>query len=319
VSGLTCRIAMLRKISEALPFLKPRWWESEDSMFNSTILDVAVGLIFSFLAISFAVSAIVEALASIMKWRSRTLLSGIKELLSDPQFNGLALDIYNHALVNPRDSGLAKQEQDLRSLPAYIDPAQFAEALIDITKITEDSPEKIKFSIDANIKNRQLNLLLKGIVDRSAGDLGKIRDQLASWFDNGMDRISGVYKRKTQLWSFMIALILTGLFNVSAISIGNALWQRPMLARTIAPMASLTPVDAVKQLEELDVPIGWTQAKVSSLWSWKGLQTFLGWLITAVATLFGAPFWFDTLERVVRLKGSGPSPAEKRSDSGAAA
>jgi hypothetical protein len=45
----------------------------------------------------------------------------------------------------------------------------------------------------------------------------------------------------------------------------------------------------------------------------------VGWLITAVATLFGAPFWFDALERVVRLKGSGPSPAEKRAHMGAAA
>jgi hypothetical protein len=34
----------------------------------------------------------------------------------------------------------------------------------------------------------------------------------------------------------------------------------------------------------------------------------LGWLITAAGTMFGAPFWFDTLQRVVRLKSSGPKP-----------
>jgi hypothetical protein len=37
----------------------------------------------------------------------------------------------------------------------------------------------------------------------------------------------------------------------------------------------------------------------------------LGWLITAVAALFGAPFWFDALQSIIRLKGAGPSPDEK--------
>jgi hypothetical protein len=42
-------------------------------------------------------------------------------------------------------------------------------------------------------------------------------------------------------------------------------------------------------------------------------------IVEAIATLFGAPFWFDALERIVRLKGSGPSPEEKkRAGTGAA-
>jgi hypothetical protein len=37
-----------------------------------------------------------------------------------------------------------------------------------------------------------------------------------------------------------------------------------------------------------------------------------GWLVTALATLFGAPFWFDVLQSVTRLKGAGPSPMERK-------
>jgi hypothetical protein len=85
------------------------------------------------------------------------------------------------------------------------------------------------------------------------------------------------------------------------------------------PRADVNLVQALKQLECLDVPIGWTAARFKNLWSLGGLETLLGWLITAVATLFGAPFWFDALEQIIRLKGSGPSPAEKRSGTGAAA
>ena len=30
-----------------------------------------------------------------------------------------------------------------------------------------------------------------------------------------------------------------------------------------------------------------------------------GWIITALSTLFGAPFWFDALQKFVQLRGAG--------------
>ena len=36
------------------------------------------------------------------------------------------------------------------------------------------------------------------------------------------------------------------------------------------------------------------------------LGVFAGWLITAVAATLGAPFWFDLLSKLVKLRGSGP-------------
>jgi hypothetical protein len=286
-------------------------------MLGSTVLDVAIGLIFTFLAISLAVSAIVEAIASAMKWRASTLLQGIKDLLNDPNFDGLARSIYNHALVNPQDSGTAKTEKALKNPPAYMDPRLFADALVDVAKITQDSPDKIKLAIDTNIKDEQLNCLLKGFVDQTAGDLGKMRDNIAAWFDNSMDRVGGVYKRKTQLWSFAIALIIAAALNVSAVGVGEALWLQPMLARTIGPTTGLNPGAALALLETLGFPIGWSDAAFRNLQTWNGLEMLAGWLITATATLFGAPFWFDMLEQFVRVKGSGPSPAEKRTGAGA--
>jgi hypothetical protein len=35
----------------------------------------------------------------------------------------------------------------------------------------------------------------------------------------------------------------------------------------------------------------------------------LGWIIAAGAALFGAPFWFDVLQRFVQLRGTGRPPA----------
>ena len=36
--------------------------------------------------------------------------------------------------------------------------------------------------------------------------------------------------------------------------------------------------------------------------------SIVGWLLTASASLFGAPFWFDLLKMIVRLRGTGTKP-----------
>jgi len=171
----------------------------------------------------------------------------------------------------------------------------------------------MKSAIDSKIKNRQLNNLLNGIIDRTSGDLGRVRDELARWFDNGMDRVSGAYKRKTQAWSFVIALITIAILNVSAIDVGRALWQQPIISRTIAANPNQTLAQALKQLDELGntgIPIGWTEANRVTFRSTRGIWTVVGWVVTAIATLFGAPFWFDLLKKFVNLRQTGLPPDE---------
>src|SRR5258708_1005289 len=195
-------------------------------------------------------------------------------------------------------------------------PRQFAEALMDILKIGGDSPEDIKNNMSSKVGDVQLNALLAGIVDRSGGDPAKIREGVAEWFENGMDRLSGAYKRRTQVWCFVLALVIAVAMNVSALNVARELWMRPMLARAIGATPNPKPIDAVRQLEMLGVPIGWTTTRLRELEGLAGLQALLGWFITAAATLFGAPFWFDALEAIVRVRGTGPSPDEKRSATG---
>jgi hypothetical protein len=62
----------------------------------------------------------------------------------------------------------------------------------------------------------------------------------------------------------------------------------------------------LKTLEALDLPIGWHREDLKDF-TGGGLPLLAliaGWLIVAVATLFGAPFWFDALQRIIRIKGS---------------
>jgi hypothetical protein len=136
-----------------------------------------------------------------------------------------------------------------------------------------------------------------------------------------MDRLSGAYKRWTQLWCFAIALLLAVSLNVSTLHVARALWHQPMAVK----MSGLgegdalpTPLQALQALDELALPIGWTRLDVAAERPVDWLARIAGWIITAVATLFGAPFWFDALQRIARLKGAGPSPADKVTGTAAA-
>jgi hypothetical protein len=323
-------------------------------VFGSTVLDVAAGIIFGFLAISLFTSAAVEAINSVLNTRVKNLQTGIMALVNDPNFTGLAKQLYAHALISPLGPGGA---DPLKNAPAYIDKTQFAEALLDITGLSAATPDvaaqapavqaaaELKARVDAlsaqagNV-DPQLKQLLQGMVMRCGGDVSRLKNDLANWFDNGMDRLSGKFKRRTQWMTFVIALITAFVVNLDTIRIGTLLWEQPALAEklrlaSIKPPSDPTTVDqavatgeeaiaVIDKMTQDGLPVGWAPGHFLDIQDnpghWEALwvappslwyRSVLGWFITAVAALFGAPFWFDALQSVVRLKGAGPSPDEK--------
>jgi hypothetical protein len=324
-------------------------------MFSSTVLDLAIGLVFCFLTVSLTTGTVVETISSMIKWRSKTLLSGIQQLLNDTDMTGLAGKLYAHAAINPLGPGVGNPKSNM---PAYIDRQLFAKAMMDITGISfqvaaaaggagdsaaaRPSLAALHNQVDTALKaipNQQIQQFLTGIIDRSYGDAEKMKTELSEWFDHAMDRVSGVYKRWTQWVGFVVALLLAAAFNIDAIGVARTLWEQPAVAETFKANKELKAADAIEQLNKA-IPIGWpngfgkkvtvqhsadgkTSSKIEafdSLFSgpdwWLAL---LGWVITALTTLFGAPFWFDLLQTLIRLKGTGPSPKEKVEGKGAAA
>jgi hypothetical protein len=315
-------------------------------MFGSAVLDPAIGLIFTFLAVSLAASAVTESISSLLKLRSKTLKRGIKDLLNDKSngLRGLALEIYNHPLVNPRADGTATELKSppSRKMPSYIDPRDFAQALMDVIGIADKfGPNSIMIEVE-KIHDDQLRKFLTGIVDRAQGNLSAISESIAHWFDSAMTRVSGAYKRWSQLVSFLVAVLLVIALNISAIHVGERLWKQQIDTAKIGQIkaeditnkdAAVTILKKLDQIEELAPAIGWqTPASfrkfwMEDLWSKEAAGSIaldawsriIGWLITAQATLFGAAFWFDMLQQFVRLKGSWPSPAERAQGKAAAA
>jgi hypothetical protein len=263
-------------------------------MLNSTVLEVAIGLVLCFASVSLIVSSISEAISSALNLRARNLLAGVKALLNDPSFNGLALDLYNHALVNPRSNGTATgANASLKCIPSYINSVHFASGLIDALQRANWGKDDALTTGISEVKDDQIRKMLEGMAARASGDVQKFHAELASWFDAGMARVAGVYKRKTQLICFIIAFLIAAVFNVDAI-----------YAAHFDSLANAP--DAIKNLHAL--PIGWVSRPTSFL---EYSITVIGWSITASATLFGAPFWFDTLQKFVQLRGTGDKPIAK--------
>jgi hypothetical protein len=273
-------------------------------MLGSTVLEVAIGLTFCYGTVALIVTTVQEALASLFRLRANTLLAGVKSMLNDPHFSGLARAVYAHPLVNPHTDGNAVDERGLSSRPSYIEPAHFAIALVDSLWKTPGDFIQLRSAIET-IPDQQLRAAMLSMVSR-ARDLQQFQDMLAGWFDNAMARMSGAYKRKQMLISLLIALLLSILFNIDSIHLFRTLWQQPGLAAHLkdAPTA-LDPavIDALMAL-----PIGWT--KFPPVLNADFALQVSGWLITATTALFGAPFWFDLMQRVVRMRATGAKPDE---------
>lgn len=85
-----------------------------------------------------------------------------------------------------------------------------------------------------------LKSLLLGIEESvKEGDLiiAKVRTNIETWYNNSMDHLTGIYKRKTQLTSFIAGLFLALLLNVDSITVATQMWREPTLRQAIIAQA----------------------------------------------------------------------------------
>ena len=129
--------------------------------------------------------------------------------------------------------------------------------------------------------NQTLNALLLNIeeyVGEKESKLAKARQNVEKWFDESMDRVSGVYKRYSQWLALIIGLILAAVLNVDSVDLTLYLWREPAVRQALAENAShfeLTQQDLEANPEEalqnfrnqfvgLSLPIGWGFTRVPS-------------------------------------------------------
>jgi len=163
-----------------------------------------------------------------------------------------------------------------------------------------------------------LQTTFRVLLDEAGQDIEQLKTQLEIWFNNTMDRVSGWYKRKTQIIQLVLALAIVVIANVDSIRITRSLSgvNSPLrdsikdAAHSFVqaglpqgpPAAQLSA--ATEAIGNLALPIGWVKGGF-------GPTTAFGWVITALAASLGAPFWFDLLNRFVNVRAAGKAPEEE--------
>ena len=221
------------------------------------------------------------------------------------------------------------------NLPSYIPSGTFATALVDI--ISPANPTRARVLDDirtgiASLPPSSTKQALLSLVAETQKDAGEFQTKVEAWFNDSMDRASGWYKRRTQKILFIIGVFLTLLLNVDTVKLAQDLWTNPTAAKATANLAEQfvnnnpvkTSDDLQKQAEvlinignKLPFAFGW-QGWIRSAWSAKEQgkaalflgESFVGWLITAIALSLGAPFWFDVLNKFMVVR-STIKPHEK--------
>ena len=309
-----------------------------------------------------------------------------------------------------------------------------ADAQADIVRFIDAISSGYVRQMIEEFPDQRLRKLLLTLFDDAKNDVDKFKENIEAWFNNGMDRVNGWYKRKSQWVVAGLALGIAVLMNVDAILIFKHLQANPgareamvnqaraytearqreeaaptsanagtvtggdrtsgaiplpagagfkdgtqvRITSSDATVRILTPVvtvgpetrsvefkadtefidkpatasisartggkpieGAVFQLElkpslpaqfrslqanayALAIPIGWVATGTSQEvrngqilptsggeYRDRFLQHVLGWLLTALAATLGAPFWFDTLNRIISIRSSGKAPEER--------
>jgi hypothetical protein len=338
------------------------------------ILEVAIGLFFGYLVLSFVVTAANEMSAAWFRRRAWMLRKGITQLLNDKE---LAARLYDHPMIQGVSSppGLLSRVPLLQGLvgrgPSYIKSRTFAMALLDVVYI--DSPRRAEAASDG--VRRTLALLER----EAGGDPVKFRANVETWFNDSMERVSGWYRRRTHVLLLFWAAAITVATNADTLVIAKALWRDPALRESLvaraeryaaeqqppdtapvvvvndgAPPPPPLPPDqqadvdfaeasaqydaALADLAELQLPIGWEAPSAlaetdtgirlfadtavddwpGAIWEPGGVsrwmqaldQHLIGWLLTMLAVSMGAPFWFETLQRLFSIRSAGRAPSE---------
>ncbi len=245
--------------------------------------------------------------------------------------------------VDPTDSGRWWRKPPY---PSYLPSRTFVAALTDIAREAEakldqvDAEEaaaaraRIERAAEglerslAAVPNERLSEAMLALYRSTGNNAAQFQHAAEQWFDDAMERVSGWYKRRVQLILFVIAAAVICLLNADSLTAARVLWRDDatraavMTRANAAAQGNAADVRVEEAVKELDLPLGWelsfgdgsTQFPDDAM-SW--LAKLAGLALTIGAVMLGAPFWFDLLSKIVRVRATGaPPPASDAVRSG---
>lgn len=257
-------------------------------VFGSTMLEVAIGMVFVYLLLSLLCSALSEFIELLFKFRARDLEKGIVRLLNDPQ---LARTFFEQPLIKPLFNEGRK--------PSYIPARTFSLALWNMATTAAKKVPGVEAGVTSDLKLLRATVAalpdtalpgdIKGAVvtlmDEAGNDINKARANIEDWYNDSMDRVSGWYKRRTHWILLTLGLLAAIILNVDSIMVLKALSQNDALRASVVRVAedyaknnpppgttnapptgttqdqaaaSLEKINQIRgQINQLNLPIGW--------------------------------------------------------------
>jgi hypothetical protein len=90
------------------------------------------------------------------------------------------------------------------------------------SSLLTDARDKLA-GMQSEVVPPELKTALLALMDDAGANLNKAQANLEQWFDDAMDRVSGVYKRKSQIFVGIIAVVVTLVANVDTLQVANSL------------------------------------------------------------------------------------------------
>lgn len=231
-----------------------------------TLLELLIGLALFYLLVAIVASYVVEFIASYLNLRAKGLERFIAQSFGEGvhiENSAWAKAFYQHPMIQSlfTPTTLTRSEG---SSPSYIPPATFSTALLDLLRsdaahVAAGQALQLK-DIQQILANGKLPgglaSVLQSALTKGAYGINTVQREIETWFDANMQRASGWYKRFTQMWLFLVALLLSAAFNLDSFYLGSRLMQEPELAKAFANTAqSINPGDGSKKLEDLETDI----------------------------------------------------------------
>ncbi|HEY2235495.1 MAG TPA: hypothetical protein VGK01_18640 [Candidatus Angelobacter sp.] len=235
-------------------------------------LDVAIGLTFLFLMVTFVASTLLEIAANVFRWRARMLHDAINNMLEYSRIASVH-DVYDNPLIQAlcQTTTIAFWRHPFKTLktmlsakadlsyarakiyPSYIPAATFSAAILQA--IMRRSTKPIDLSPDAAIEEIRSQLrvapdpeqlaqmdalasILSVTLATQGGSIQAIRLAIEKWFNDAMDRASGWYKRRTQMRLLMLGLLLGFGCNIDTIGVARWLWQGDAARQSVVAVAT---------------------------------------------------------------------------------
>ncbi|KAB8192680.1 hypothetical protein FH608_024665 [Nonomuraea phyllanthi] len=220
-----------------------------------------------------------------------------------------------------------------RTSIANIPPGRFAVALMELAASEPDGVEGFLGKLRS--MGSPLYGHLKGVWETAQRDLDRFRQGVETWFDGEMQRLSMLYKRYVKWVVAVLGLLVTLVFTMDGLEYAKTLLRDNALRASVTAVAGAGP-GAYEELKARcggDDPVRCVTETLSQpalvtmvdhalvsvsfpaegdpvvRWNggawWDRITTpshWPGFLLTYVALLFGAPFWWDVLRRVTGLR-----------------